>query len=519
MGIKAGKLDGAELLAGLPDSKRRELEQLLLERDKAQQRDPVLFFRPNPCRNCGERYENRECSQHRTGQHAFLQSHTAITAAFAGNQFGKTTALIVKAYCQHLPEDVLPAHLKPYRFITHDEPVVGWIVCPSAKAAANYVIPALQQWAPRSFLLGGSFGKAWAKQDSYLRFKDGGRLHLFTYEMDPDKFVGAQIDYVGYDEPPPQAIFNECSVRVIKRQGRQFFTLTPVNSGGGIGWIYRDIHLKQDHPDITVVQGSIHDNPHLPESEVKRFLALHAADPDLAARESGEFVHVGGMIYPNGFEDVLVDVDVAEKDDRERIQVLFTIVSIDPGLKEAAITWNGFDADNSQIVYDEIRLKDKTPADYAAAIKRRNEQWGINNILYVVDPSFRIRSMTSKETVQQELIRHGIPPVPGQNDVETGVQQIRRRMKAGTFKVARRLNELRQEALFYRMEDRPDGEFHEIHENCHGLDTVRYAAMQRPFYVSAYDNPRMTRWDPATQTVGPWRPGAVREAGPLGSLA
>jgi phage terminase large subunit-like protein len=507
-----------DLLQRLPTAKRHELEQVLLEREHAQQRDPVLFFRPNPCRNCGECYENPACADHRIGQHRFLSAHTAITAAFAGNQFGKTTALVVKAYCQHLPPEVLPAHLRPYRFIEHSEPAVGWIVCPSAKAAANYVIPALQQWAPRSFLQGGSFGRAWAKQESYLRFSDGGRLHLFTYEMDPDKFVGAQIDYVGYDEPPPQAIFNECSVRVIKRGGRQFFTLTPVNSGAGIGWIYRDIHLKREHPDITVVQGSIHDNPHLPKPEVERFLALHAADPDLAARESGEFVHVGGMIYPNGFEDVLVDFDLSEET-KKHVASLHVIVSIDPGLKEAAITWHGFDSDNAQLVFDEIRLKDKTPADYALAIKRRNADWGLKRPLYVVDPSFRIRALANKENVQSELIRHGIPAIAGQNAVEAGVQQIRRRMKAGTYKVARRLRALREEALFYRMEDRPDGEFHEIHENCHGLDTCRYAAMQRPFYAWTEKPNSSLGWDPKEQTVGPWRAAGIREAGPLGSHA
>ena len=503
-----------EQFRSLPTEQQDAYKRLLEQRAQDEERNPVLFFQPNPCPNCGKR-ENPDCSDHRVGQHEFLKSHSHLTAAFAGNQFGKTTALIVKAFIQHLPLDALPKALKPYKFVSHSDPVVGWIVCPSERAAVNYLIPTLRQWAPRDYLHGHSFDKAWAKQDSILRFKDGGRLHVFTYQQEPDKFVGAQVDYVGFDEPPPQPIYNECSVRVLKRSGRLFFTMTPVNmSGGGIGWIYRDIWKKREDPDVTVIQGSIHDNPHLPEGEVKRFLTMHASDPDLAAREYGEFVHVGGMIYPGGFERVLVDPPKPE-----HVRDLEVVVGIDPGLKNASFVWVGFDGDNHALVFDEVRLNEKTPVDYAKAIHGVNRKWGIRNPLYVIDPSARNRNLVNRENVQAELQRHGIPCSPGQNQVEPGIQQVRRRIEARSLLISKECRVLRDEAEEYRMQDRMDGEFAVVKEKDHALDALRYALMARPFYAWPAEERTPLGWDIQTNTVShpsKWLRG-VPNVGPLGN--
>jgi hypothetical protein len=65
-------------------------------------------------------------------------------------------------------------------------------------------LPELRKWAPREHLHKQSFDSAWDKTQRTLRFQNGGALHVFTYEQDADKMVGARLDYVAYDEPPPQ---------------------------------------------------------------------------------------------------------------------------------------------------------------------------------------------------------------------------------------------------------------------------------------------------------------------------
>jgi hypothetical protein len=398
--------------------------------------------------------------------------------------------------------------------------VIGWLLCPSAKVAESVMIPALRKWAPKSYLLGNSFDRAWDKQHSYLRFKDGGRLHVFTYEMEPSKLIGAAIDYVGYDEPVPETHRNECLYRLVDRDGFEMFAMTPGNmAGGGIGWIYRKIWKRREDPTLTIVQGSIHDNPLLTPEAVARILAESGDedDPERRAREFGEFSHVGGMVYLNGFESVLFDLEPNEEG-RKHVKHWDVLVGIDPGLKNCALVWCGFDSDNAMFVFDEVRLRDKSARDYAEAIKQTNRKWGITHPLYVIDPSARNRSLTNRENVQGELARHGIPTIPGQNAVEAGVQQIRRRISGRMFFVARHCRELRDEAEEYRAHDDPSGEFRVVKEADHGLDSTRYCGMQRPYYVfHEADSPKLG-FDPKAGTVGRLRP-RVPQAGPLGSMA
>jgi hypothetical protein len=60
--------------------------------------DPLQTFEPN----CPE-------------QEKFLSATTKTQAAFAGNQSGKTTALVVKCLIQCTPKDRLPSHLREYK--------------------------------------------------------------------------------------------------------------------------------------------------------------------------------------------------------------------------------------------------------------------------------------------------------------------------------------------------------------------------------------------------------------------
>jgi hypothetical protein len=126
------------------------------------------------------------------------------------------------------------------------------------------------------------------------------------------------------------------------------------------------------------------------------------------------------------------------------------VVGIDPGIRNAGVVWVGFDRDNIAYVFDELLLQDSTPAQYADAIRATNERWGIKQALYVVDPAARARGQTNAETVQNALIQNRIPALAGQNDVETGIGQLRTRMAHGRFWVASECRGLRDEADEYR---------------------------------------------------------------------
>lgn len=470
----------------------RDLEEL----DAWYERSPAAFFRA-----------------HGKEQQRFLTAKTHIIAAFAGNRFGKSCSLAVKAFAQHYPLDQLPDALKSFR-VVGEGPAVGRLLCPSEQVMFDVLVPELQKWVPKYLLLGGSWDSAWDKAHNIVRFADGGRIGVYTYKQDPATMEGAALDYVGYDEPPPAEVRRACLSRLADKDGFEMFAMTPVNlQGGGIGWIYREIFKKREDPDVTVVRGSGFDNPTIPKDALERVLAAFPED-ERRAREFGEFMHFGGMIYPGGFEQRLVGPP-----DPATLRSSEVVVGIDPGLKNAAFVWVAFDNEQRAHVFDELLLQEKTPKDYVTAIKLKNDKWGIQNPVYVIDPSAVNRSLVNADSVEAELNRLGIYCVHGQNAVEAGVQQVRRRLQHEMLYVSRDCRGLRDEADEYRMEDRPDGEFKVVKENDHRLDALRYVCQYMPWeFHPAELEPEPLGWVPGTAPPQEWfnRP---TEAPPMGSMS
>lgn len=472
------------LLERLPPEKRELFEQLQAAHKELLATNPLEGFHACPV-SCGPNCLDRE------KQHEFMASMNRIVAAFAGNRFGKTTANVVWAIIQHTPDDMLPDRLKPFkrpRDARHG-PVTGRYLLPSQKTILTIVMPEFKKWCPPAILKGQSWAKAYSTQHNIINFEDGGRLEFYTYEQDPAVMVGASLDYVIYDEPPPEGHFHENVIRTTDRAGCHRFGMTPVNmKGGGIGWIKREILDKKDDPHITVVRATIHDNPLLSPDEIEFTLSQFPAD-ERQAREHGDFIHFGGMIYPGGFEHILVDPVLPPLDGDnmppERIRGTDIYVGIDPGLKNAAFVWVAFDSSNRALVFAELLLREKTPIDYARAIRKVNSLYRIKTPpIFVIDPSARNRSLTNAESIQGELQRQGIPCMHGQNEVQGGVQSVRRRIQEGALFIGRNLTGIRGEAEEYRMDDRPDGEFKVVKENDHRLDALRYVLMARPWYPS-----------------------------------
>ena len=359
------------------------------------------------------------------------------------------------------------------------------------------LIPTMQAWCPQSMLRGNSWNKAWDKAHNVLHFKDKGRIGVYTYKQDPNTMGSSALDYVAYDEPPPEPVRNECLARLIDRDGFEMFAMTPVNMvGGGIGWIYRKIYKRREHPDVTVVRGSGHDNPSISKRALERILSQFPEE-ERRAREFGEFMHFGGMVYPGGFEGKLKPPLRPEELEHHDV-----VVGIDPGLRKCAVVWVVFDNDSRAVAFEEALIEEGTPADWAEAIRQRNAKWRIRDPIYVVDPSAGNRSPASddKASVLDLFYREGIFPMKANNAVFAGVSQVRLRLQDGGLFVAENCRHLRDEAEEYREEDRPDEEFKVVKENDHHLDALRYALMSRPWVVDLPEDRRPLGWFSSSRT-------------------
>jgi phage terminase large subunit-like protein len=412
---------------------------------------------------------------HSSAQREFLAARTPVVAAFAGNRFGKSTVLVVRALVECLPAKALPERLRGFK--RFDGPVAGWLLAPTEDKIFDSLKPALERWCGPEFFRGGSWGKAFNGERMMLSFANGSTVAFKTYKQDPSTLGGASLHFVGYDEPPPREHREECLTRLADHDGFELFAMTPLNTN--TGWVRREIFKKRESPDITVVRGSMHDNPTLSKSAVARILGTYHNDLWRRAREFGDFVDVGGIIYED-FERCVIDPPATDDLDRSDV-----VVGIDPGIRNCGVVFVAFDRENRGVVFDELLLQDATVEDYAREIWRVLDRWRVRRTapLFVIDPAARSRGQVNAQSVQAALAALGIGCADGQNAVEAGIQQVRGRLQHKRLLISRACVRLRDEADEYAAEDRPDGEFKPIKQNDHLLDALRYACMARPWFA------------------------------------
>jgi hypothetical protein len=510
-------------VAALPPEQQKLYFELKEAHDAIARRNPLEKF--HACAEwCGSPAcpapSERNPAGGRPKQHEYMAAPSRIVLAAAGNRFGKTTANVVWSIIQHAPIEMLPERLHEFKRERApwlgDQPVTGRYIAPSEKSLLNIVIPAYKQWIPPELLRGKSWEKAYTDKYKVLHFHDGGRLEFFTSEQDPAVMVGTSLDYVVFDEPTTQAVFNENWIRLADRRGAARFGLTPVNmQGGGIGWLYRSIYkpglLKQPFlgTDLVpqIVRGTIQDNPDMTDADIAEALAVY--DPDeREARATGEFVAFGGLIYP-AFRKFLIPVDPQNEEHREMIQSQSTIVGIDPSYRRAAFVWIAFNDQNQGLVYHAEYVKKGDPLKFKAALERGNKLWGLKQQpLYVMDPyAGGQHSMVAGQavTIKSELQLLGIytqaPKVLDSSAiVYGGVSNIWRRMaeRPPSFAVNALIDpDFLLEFEEYRTEEREDGVFQVVKEFDDGMDAMRYAFTQRPWYPRPKQSQPRDQWTPS----------------------
>jgi hypothetical protein len=463
--------------------------------------NPLLLFEP-----------------HSEAQRTFIEARTRIVVAQAGNQFGKSTILTVCALRECLPNEMLPPLLQSSR--RYDGPVEAWILVPTEDKIFDSFQPAFEEWCPAAGFVGGSWGKAFNGARMMLRLK-GGTIYFKTYKQDASTLGGARLHFVGYDEPPPKAHREESRMRLVRHGGHEMFAFTPLATN--TGYLRRAIYKQRESPDITLVRGSIYDNPHLDKSTVDATLG-DLSDVWRQAREFGDFVDLGGLIFPD-FERCVTPFDISP----DFIRGLDVVCGIDPGIRNAGLVWVGFDSENTAYVFAASLLQDKTPREYAKEIREVNSRWGLKDVHYVIDPSARSRGQVNAETVMSSLAKEGVYCNAGQNDVDAGIGQLRIRMAYDRFKVSPErtpgLLGLRDEADEYAAEEpaegKDDSQLKPVKQHDHRLDALRYACMER-------------FWDPVMESDAPdqvlgWVPDRApdlagftapnRAVGPMGDMA
>ena len=298
-------------------------------------------------------------------------------------------------------------------------------------------------------------------------------------EMGREKFQGASLDFVWFDEEPPEDVYDECCMRVIDRKGDVFGTMTPLK---GMTFVYDRIYMNKSG-DAEVWHETMEwaDNPFLDKNEIQRATA-NLDELSLQSRRYGKFADKSGFVYPEFDENVHVlkegfDVPPEWQDK----------LSIDPGLNNpTSCHWYAVDGDGSVFVVAEHYASGLDIASHAAEIKRISDAlgWkrdGFGRVGALIDSAANQQTLASEKSVTNLFAELGVAVNPKvDKTLYSGIARVKQYLRGENGKpklyVFPCCTNLIRELKTYRWGsgDTP------VKKDDHALDELRYYLMSRP---------------------------------------
>ena len=406
----------------------------------------------------------------------FHQNQAKNRWVFGGNRSGKTECGAV--------ETVWYARgIHPYK---DNKPRDGWVVSLSQQVqrdvAQSKILSYLKkEWIADIVMISGRKGSAsnGIIDTIYVNNVFGGisKIGFKSCDQGREKFQGTSLDYVWFDEEPPEDIYTECKMRVIDKCGEVFGTMTPLK---GLTWVYNTIYLnKNNDSSVWYEFMDWNDNPYLSKEEIDR-ISETLSEEELQARKYGRFTSGTGMVYSEFDENfnVIEPFDVPTE--------WYDKISIDPGLHNPlSCHWYACDYDGNIYVIAEHYEKQK-PIDYhAEKIKEISKllEWPTKNgrIEAIIDSAANQRTLASEKSVSELFYDNGILVNPYVNkDLFSGINRVKSYIcnssgirKLFIFKNC--VNMVREiKGYYWGNNDAP------TKKDDHALDELRYYIMSRP---------------------------------------
>ncbi|MDP3940362.1 MAG: terminase family protein [Deltaproteobacteria bacterium] len=381
----------------------------------------------------------------------------------AGNQLGKTLSASREA-AMHAT-GLYPSWWPGVRFL---KPTTGWAASITSQGTRDTV---------QRMLLGrpGEFGTGSIPKASIIEVKKathgvadsvetitvrhhptGGtsRITLKTYDQGRERWQGDTLNWVWFDEEPPEDIHTEGMTRTNATGGIGFMTFTPLlGMSTVVKWFLID-KAQGTHVTTMTIEDALH---YTPEQRVNIIAAYPAHERDARAR--GKPIMGSGLVFP--FEDELIAEPPLQIPDHWP-----RIVGIDLGYGHPfAAVWIAWDRDTDTAhLYDTYRRKEATPITHSAVIRAKGA-W--IPVAFPHDGENR-DGRNSGLTVAQQFrdlgcnmlkVRATHPPAKGQKEgdggisLEAGLSDMFDRMQTGRLKVAKHLADFFEEKSMYHRKD------------------------------------------------------------------
>jgi len=302
-----------------------------------------------------------------------------------------------------------------------------------------------------------------------VRHETGGvsTLLLKAYEQGRGKWQANTVEYVWFDEEPPEDVYLEGITRTNATQGSIAVTFTPLKGMSAVVARY----LLEESEDRAVINMTIDDAEHYTPEERAKIIASYPAH-EKEARTKGIPTMGSGLIFP-----VLEDNIVVEPFEIPKHWVQLGALDFGWDHPTAAVhmAWDR-DSDVIYIVKD-YRQSQTTPIMHAAALK----PWGL--WLPWAWPHDGNNDTAAGENLAAQYRKQGLNMLPdratfedGSNSVEAGLMEMLDRMQSGRFKVFRTCGSWLEERRIYH---RKDGKV--VKERDDVISASRYAVMMKRF--------------------------------------
>lgn len=237
-------------------------------------------------------------------------------------------------------------------------------------------------------LLGEDWDKAFNRQAMTLTLANGSMEDFKTHQQAVMSHAGVALDWIRFDEEPPENIYRESQARQLTTGVDERHTLTMLQYSN---WLYNELYMRAvEDPDIGVVQQACHDNPYINPDVVKRIKTSDMTEAEKMARLYGLPVVLSGRIWKNYGQHNFVDpIKLPSR--------LTRILSIDPHRDKAdfanLLAWD----DHHRTLYVYAELKADGDIDRRLA-QVRQFCAGEHIDIIVIDPSSKqgMKSVSQK---------------------------------------------------------------------------------------------------------------------------
>ena len=303
-----------------------------------------------------------------------------------------------------------------------------------------------------------------------VRHVSGGSssIYLKAYEQGRGKWQATTVDYVWFDEEPPEDVYFEGITRTNATQGSIAVTFTPLLGMSNVVARY----VMEESSDRIVTSMTIDDAEHYTPEQRAKIIASYPAH-EREARTKGIPSLGSGLIFPVLEEDIVIEPIAIPA-------IWSQINGIDFGYDHpfgaASLAW---DRDSDTVYVTKCyRKREATPVIHSAAIK----PWG--DWIPVAWPHDGLQhDKGSGDQLAAQYKAQGLNMLPeraeweeGGNGVEAGIAEMLDRMLTGRWKVFSTCTEWLEERRLYH---RKDGKI--VKERDDVISASRYALMMLRF--------------------------------------